>query len=84
MKRTFNKITNQTQHALYWHVDHVKLIRVDPKVNKKFSEWCELTYGSKELGSAEVNGSKSHEYLVMKLYYFEKGKLKEDAKDCPK
>ena len=50
-----NKIIENNQHALTWHVDDVKASHLNPKVNDKFEEWCESKYGSDVLGHAKVN-----------------------------
>ena len=52
-----NKMINNKQHTLAWHVDDIKASHVNPTVNDKFAEWCESIYGSKELGSIKVKRS---------------------------
>ena len=58
-----NKMINNKQHTLTWHVDDVKSSHVDPKINDNFKEWCEEKYGSDDLGHVTVNTGKRHDYI---------------------
>ena len=53
------------QQKVNWHVDDFKSSHVNPKVNDKFTEWCEETYGSDNLVHVKVIGGKIHNYLGM-------------------
>ena len=53
---------------------------MDPKVNDKFAEWCESTYGSDDLGHVKVVRGKVHDYLAMILDYHQDGALKVDMR----
>ena len=76
-----NKLINGKQHAIIWHVDKAKSSHADPKINDKFSEWCESMRGSDALGHAKVARGKLHDYLGTTLDCSEKGKLKVDMRD---
>ena len=45
---------------------HAKSSRADSE-NDKFHEWAEEKHGSEELGYAEVNRGRKHDYLCMIL-----------------
>ena len=76
-----NKVINNEQHTITWHVDDVKSSHQDPEVNTKFAERCEKQYGSEELGHVRVTRGKIHDYLGMTLDYATKGKLKVDMRE---
>ena len=50
-------VTNQMkygkQQTVTWHVDDLKSSHLYPKLNDEFSEWCEETYGSDNLGQVK-------------------------------
>ena len=73
-----NKVINENQHALMWHVDDVKASYEDLKVNDKFFEWSETMCGSDENGYVTSVRGKKHDYLAMNLGYSENGKFKVD------
>ena len=75
-----NKIVNEKQHTLTWHVDDIKASHLDSKVNDEFAAWAEQTYGSEELGHVKVHRGKRHDYLGMILDYSLAGKLQVDMK----
>ena len=58
-----NKIINNKQHALTWHVDDVKSAHVSPKVNDEFAIWCEGKYGSDVLVYVTLTRRNFHDYL---------------------
>ena len=64
-----NKIINNKQHTLTWHVDDVKSAHVSPKVNDEFAIWWEEKYGSDDLGHVTVTRGKRNDYLGMTLDY---------------
>ena len=43
-----NKIINDKQHTLIWHIDDVNEGHVYAKVNDKFHRWCESKYDSEK------------------------------------
>ena len=69
-------MVNGKQHTVAWHVDDLKSIHVDPKVNDDFQKWLEKTYVSGDIGHVEESRGKVHEYLVKTLDYTEEGNLK--------
>ena len=75
-----NKIIDNKQHTITWHVDDIKSSHVDPKVNDNFYEWAEKTYGSEELGHVKIHHGKQYNYLGMILDYSLEGKLQVDMK----
>ena len=75
-----NRIFNGKQHTVSWHVDDLKSIRVDQKVNNYFHKCLEKSYGSDDIGQVEASRGKLHKYLAMTLDYTEEGKLKIDMR----
>jgi hypothetical protein len=75
-----NKMINEKQHTLTWHVDDVKASHVDTQVNDEFHRWCERKYGNSDIGHVVVTRGKKHDYLAMNLDYSEKNKLKIDMR----
>ena len=61
-------------------MDDLKSSPVDPKVNYKFAEWCEDTYGSGDLGHVKVVSVKIHHYLGMIVDFTQEGALNIDIK----
>jgi hypothetical protein len=47
------------QQTVTWHVDDLKSSHEDSKVNDKFAEWCETTYGSDDLGHVKHQESQA-------------------------
>ena len=76
-----NRIINDKQHTVTWHVDDLKSSHVDPKFNNEFFKWLEKTYGDPEIAPVKATRGKVHDYLAMKLDYTEDGKLKVDMAD---
>jgi hypothetical protein len=75
-----NRTVNGKQQTVTWHVDDLKSSHIDPKVNDKFAEWCEATYGSDDLGHVKVVRGKIHDYLAMIMDYTQEGALKVDMR----
>ena len=76
-----NRMVNGKQHTVTWnawHIDDVKSIHVDPKVNAKFHTWCEQKYGSEETG--HILCGKRQDYLAMIQDYLVYGVLKVDKR----
>ena len=68
------------QQTVTQYVDYLKSSHVYPKVNEKFAEWCEETYGSDGLGHVKVVRGKIHNYLGMIMDFTKEGALKIDTK----
>ena len=49
-----SKIINAKQHTLLWDADDIKALRVEVKVNSKFTGWAERTCRSDKLGCVKV------------------------------
>ena len=75
-----NWITYGKKQTVTWHVNDFKSIHVNPKVNDKFTEWCEENYGSDNLGNVKVVRGKIHNYLVMIMDFTQEGALNIDMK----
>lgn len=66
-----NKTINGKQMTVCWHVDDLKVSRVDPSEVTKFGQWLNTTF---KVTVAEHRG-KVHDYLGMIMEYSEKGKV---------
>jgi len=75
-----NKMVNEKQHTIKWHVDDVKSSHVDPQVNEDFYKCCEQKYEEDGIGKVSVSRGKRHDYLAMILDYTKENKLKLDMK----
>ena len=53
-----NRMKSGKRKIVIWRVDYLKSSHVDPKVNDKFAECCEETYGSDNSGHVKVVGKK--------------------------
>ena len=60
-----NQMKYGDQQIVTWHVNDLKSSHVDLKVNDEFSELCEETYGSDNLGHVKFTRGKIHDYLGM-------------------
>ena len=40
-----NKIVDNKQHTMRFHVDNIFSRHVDPKVNDEFQQWLDITFG---------------------------------------
>ena len=69
-----NKMVNQKQHTLRFHVDDVMTSQVDKEINDEFLKWANEKYG--EIGKVKALRGKVHDYLGMKFDFSEKGKVK--------
>ncbi|CAJ1943974.1 unnamed protein product, partial [Cylindrotheca closterium] len=69
-----NKVVNEKQQTVRFHVDDLMSSHMDPKVNDKFAEWLNMRYGS--IQACEIFRRKIHRYLGMSLDFSVKGKLK--------
>ncbi len=63
-----NKMINDKQHTIRFHVDDLLSSHEDPKVNDEFLKWLESKYGGSS-GSVKAIRGKEHDYLGMILEY---------------
>ena len=73
-----NRIVNNKQHTVCWHVDDLKSSHVDSKVNDEFLEWLEKTYASDDIGHVKAARGNRHDYLAMILDFSIPGVLQVD------
>ena len=73
-----NRIVNETQHTVCWHVDDLKSSHIDSQVNDKFLKWLEDTYASDKIGKVKAVRGTRHDYLAMILDFSTPGMLKVD------
>jgi Reverse transcriptase (RNA-dependent DNA polymerase) len=73
-----NRMVNNKQHTVLFHVDDLKSSHVDKKVNDDFFKWLQKMYG----GHKDVTCTRGlvHSYLGLKLDYSEPGKIKIDMR----
>ena len=79
-----NRVVNDQQHTLTWHVDDVKSSHKDSKVNDQFLEWLEMKYASDGIGKVKATRGSRHDYLGMHLDYSIKGAVQVDMADYVK
>ena len=68
-----NRIVNNKQHTVRFHVEDILSNHVDPKVNIKFGEWANKTYGKLKL--VEIHQGKVQKFLGMTLDLSTKGEF---------
>jgi hypothetical protein len=66
-----NKVINEKQMTVCWHVDNLKVSHVEPAEFAKFEEWLSNSYGM----AVVTHRGKVHDYLGMILDYSTKGKV---------
>ncbi|CAJ1939620.1 unnamed protein product [Cylindrotheca closterium] len=69
-----NKVVNEKQQTIRFHVDNLLSSHMDPKVNDEFAEWLNMRYGS--IQPCKIVIGKIHRYLGMTLDFSVKGALK--------
>ena len=69
-----NRIKNEKQHTVRFHVDDIMSSHVNKKVNDKFLEWLNRNYG--KLKRVTSSRGDVHEFLGMTIDFTEKGKVK--------
>jgi hypothetical protein len=79
-----NRMIEEKQQTLTWHVDDIKSSHVNVKVNDTFLVWLEKTYGEDGIGSVKTTRGKRHDYLAMVLDFNQEGKLVLDMCDYVK
>ena len=67
-----SKIISSEQHALTWHADYVKSVRISLKANDELAIWREEKCKSDDLGHAKVSRTKRHDCLGMALCHHKK------------
>ena len=75
-----NKMIDGKQCRVAWHVDDLKLSRVDPEVNTNIIELIDDEIGKE--APATVTRGKVHDYIGMRLDCTKKGKVKIKMIDC--
>ena len=74
-----NKIINEKQHTLVWHVDNIKSSHVEEKVVTRMEKWLRKKYArlfKDRYGKMKLCRGKVNEYLGMNLDYTIKGEIK--------
>jgi Reverse transcriptase (RNA-dependent DNA polymerase) len=79
-----NRVINNKQHTVTWHVDDLKSSHVDPKVNDEFLKWLNAKYGDPKVAPVKATRGQIHDYLAMKLDFTKRGKLIVDMSDYVK
>ena len=69
-----NRMKNEKQQTIRFHVDDIMSSHVDKKVNDKFLNWLNRNYG--KLKPVSATRGKSHEYLGMTVDFNHDGKVK--------
>jgi hypothetical protein len=59
---------NGKQQTVTWHDDDLTASHVDSKVKDEFTEWCEETYGSKDLGDPRFYRRRCVKEIDMRYY----------------
>ena len=77
-----NKMIDNNQMTLTWHVDDIKSSHVNPKVNDEFLKWLQKEYG--QLAAVKATRGKVHDYLGMTLDYNVHGSVRIDMRDYVK
>jgi hypothetical protein len=77
-----NKVVNDKQMTVSWHVDDLKVSHAEKAVVDDFLVWIQQTYG--KLAEVKMTRGKLHDYLGMKLDYREEGQVSIDMTDYVK
>ena len=63
-----NKMLDEKQCTMLWHVDDLKSSHVDPKVNDDFHKWLQEEYGQiKEINRAVQRAARQHLELFSEM-----------------
>ena len=73
-----NKVVEDKQHTVCWHVDDLKASHVNTKVNDDFLEWLNEVYGKE--GEVKATRGDTHDYLAMWLIFLSSGKVVVDMR----
>ena len=71
-----NRMVNDKQQTIRFHVDDLMSSHLDPSVNKEFLKWCNDKYGT--YGEVKATFGPKHDYLGMNFDFSEPGKVKID------
>lgn len=74
-----NKMIDDRQHTVRFHVDDLMCSHMDPKVNDELEEWLNEMYGKH--GPVTTTRGDVHDYLGMTFDFSTKGKVKIDMID---
>ena len=74
-----NKMVEGKQHTVRFHVDDLMSSHIDSKVNDKFQEWLQKTYGS--VNKVQCTRGKKHVYLGMTVEFHDDGSVTLDMRD---
>ena len=66
-----NKLVNDKQMTVFWHVDDLKVSHIDENENTKFAKWTKTIYGEK----LTIHRGKIHDYLGMDMDWSKMEKL---------
>jgi hypothetical protein len=66
-----NKVVNEKQMTVCWHVDDLKVLHCDPAQVTVFGEWLSTKYGV----AVATHRGKVHDYLGMIFNFLAKGKV---------
>ena len=68
-----NKIIENKQYTILWHVDYLKTSHFDPAVVSKIIVDIDAEYG--KIAKMTITQGKVHKYLRMTIYYSSPGKV---------
>ncbi|MGC9293583.1 MAG: reverse transcriptase domain-containing protein, partial [Acidobacteriaceae bacterium] len=74
-----NKVVNNKQHTVRFHVDDLMSSHVDTKINDNFEKWLNKMYGAH--GEVKTTRGKVHDYLGMVFDFSQDGQVKVDMVD---
>jgi hypothetical protein len=74
-----NRMVDQKQHTIRFHVDDLMSSHVDKRVNDKFEKWLNKMYGG--YGKVKSTRGKHHDYLGMTFDFSKNGKVIIDMVD---
>ena len=64
-----NRLVNDTQYTVVWHVDNIKSSHMQPKVKDRFLNQLQDSYAKDEIGEVKNTRGKIHNYLRMTLAF---------------
>ena len=74
-----NKMVEGKQQTVRFHLDDLMSSHVNAKVNDKFQEWLQATYG--QINEVQVTRGKKHVYLGMTVVFHDDGSVTLDMRD---
>ena len=66
-----NHVVNGKQHTVSWHVDNLKSLHVDSRINDEFVLWIRKMY--EDMTAVKPSRGKKHDYLAMSFNYSKQG-----------